>query len=231
MLDLPASPFIVPIQLSSTACGGGFPSVFDDASSMAADDLSRVFCSPPRQSFQLLLRGGEDPVLKNEPDAAPQPRRRSSSRLAKVGGSSVSSLSMPTKTTTREKRAAPSGDASTKEKVPRAAAGSVFRADAALLQQQQQQEQKKRPKRKASYLARKEEKEALAKHLDELKEQLAAFKYETAANNSTRAQKQTRKRHVNDVLTDAIKKQQLMIAGLQAMLSEHTVRSHADVCT
>lgn len=86
------------------------------------------------------------------------------------------------------------------------------------------QHQKKRPKRKASYLARKEEKEALLKHLDELQGQLSTLKYQAVVHGNFRAQTQARKRLTKNILTDAIQKHQLAVAGLQAMLSKYSVR-------
>lgn len=221
MMDLPISPFLAPAPYDASAAPDAmyeFPdcaltpatSTESDSSSAHIDDLS-VFCSPPRQSFQLLLRGSEDPVLKDELELPPP--RRSARVVAAPAPLQLSTA----KTVKRSKRTAPSTTAT----LPRGAKASTAAATVTL---QQQQQQKKRPKRKASYLARKEEKEALVKHLDELHAQLETLKYQAVVHGSFRAQTQARKRLTNTILTDAIQKHQLAVAGLQAMLSKYSVR-------
>lgn len=222
MLDLPISPFLVPAQLS---CGAStpvssstsssfataspfnsFPGAMQDAS---AQDYGAVFCSPPRQSFQLLLRGGEDPVLKDEFELL-LPPRRTSSRVSSNSSSSASQTGLPP-------RSASTAVASVKQQ--RATRGVKARGAATGPLQP-----KKRPKRKASYLARKEEKEALLKHLEELQSQLNTLKYQAVVHGGYRAQTQSRKRLTKNILTEAVQNHQLAVAGLQAMLSNYSVR-------
>lgn len=233
MLDLPpTSPFLVPAQLlhcgastpvsaSSTAAS---PSPYNNSFTgamldpgAAAQDYSSVFCSPPRQSFQLLLRGGEDPVLKEEFELLPPPRRASSRVSNSASQSGLPPLS-----------------SSAASAVATAKRGVKARSSASASATGPQQVTKKRPKRKASYLARKEEKEALLKHLEELQSQLNTLKYQAVVHGGFRAQTQTqsRKRLTKSVLTKAVQNHQLAVAGLQAMLSNYSsLQEHSPIET
>ncbi|TYZ67725.1 hypothetical protein PybrP1_003474 [[Pythium] brassicae (nom. inval.)] len=222
-MEFSVSPFAMPAHLSAScvptvSIAEFLESSEDNTATSSEEDVSHVFCSPPRQSFRVLLRGGDDPVLKEE--LAVTPLRRSSSRLAKGGGAQPVTLANFATPKQLGKRPA----------VTAMRTGTTIARDTALLSsalgQQQQQVQvqpKKRPKRKASYLARKEEKEALTKRADELAQQLTALRDEAAAHKSALAQRQTHKQLSNSLLAEAIEKHQLAIAGLRAMLSQHTV--------
>lgn len=219
MWDLPISPFLVPAQLSygaSTPASSsaaspfantdGYPGAMRDES----QDFDSVFCSPPRQSFQLLLRGGEDSVLKDEFELLPPPRRVSS----RASSSSSASLGLPPLSVSS------SSTVSAVVSAKRAKRGAKVRATTTG----PLPPIKKRPKRKASYLARKEEKEALLMHLEGLQSQLNSLKYQAVVHGGFRAQTQARKRLTKNILTEAIQKHQLAVAGLQAMLSNYSVR-------
>lgn len=180
----------------------------DDATTASSeDDLARVFLSPTRESFQVLLCGGDDPMHSKDEEedlAITPPVRRSSSRLARAPPSTHSMLSVTPKPHTKRSVAT--------------------RATAANTDGFKPQQPKKRAKRKASYLARKEEKAALAKHAVELAQQLVTLRAEAAAHTSAAAQRQTRTQLTNTDLVDAIEKHYLTIARLRAMLSDQLVR-------
>uniref|UniRef100_K3X3B6 Uncharacterized protein n=1 Tax=Globisporangium ultimum (strain ATCC 200006 / CBS 805.95 / DAOM BR144) TaxID=431595 RepID=K3X3B6_GLOUD len=177
-----------------------------------------AFCSPPRQSFQLLLHENAsesdgDAIFKDEfqlpPRRAPSvTRQQPRPSRDRTSNATKASSSKPIVTRNSSKYASSPSSSSSSTKLGESG-----------------QPQKKRPKRKASYLARKEEKEELLKHLDELQTQLNTLKYQTVVHGNFRAQNQARTHLTKNILTDAIQKHQLAVAGLQAMLSKYSEHS------
>jgi hypothetical protein len=211
------SSFMLPAQLAcsvSTMPTASIAAVPDTpfVASSAKELEPAAFCSPPRQSFQLLLHENAsesdgDAIFKDEfqlpPRRAPSvTRQQPRPSRDRTSNATKASSSKPIVTRNSSKYASSPSSSSSSTKLGESG-----------------QPQKKRPKRKASYLARKEEKEELLKHLDELQTQLNTLKYQTVVHGNFRDQKQERTHLTKNILTDAIQMLQLAGAVLQAMLS------------
>ncbi|KAF1327305.1 hypothetical protein FI667_g7674, partial [Globisporangium splendens] len=216
-----ASSFMLPAQLTCSVSAMPTTPIVPDApfvTSNAKELEPAAFCSPPRQSFQLLLHedasesdGNTSAILKDEfqlpPRRVPNVARQQTQPSRNRSNATKANSSNPIVTRSSSKYVSSSSSLLKLNK-----SGHTL-------------SQKKRPKRKASYLARKEEKEELLKHLDELQAQLNTLKYQTVVHGNFRAQSQARTHLTKTILTDAIQKHQLAVAGLQAMLSKYSEHS------